>query len=356
MKLAPLSHAIRQSDDFEEFIVHTGQHYDPLLSDVFFREFDLPDPRYHLGSGNTSQCMQIGMILVSIDGVLLKEKPDIVFVYGDTNSTAAGAIAAATHKIPVAHIEAGLREWNKSIPEEVNKLLTDAVSDLYFCPTQTAVENLARSGIHEYVYLVGDPVIGLLSTFRNPLSKEDVLAAQGGLNPGAYVFLTCHRAANTDNVKHLAEILRAAGQIDMPVIFPMHPRTRNAMEIFGLHRITGENIRMCDPLGFWETQHLIANARHVITDSGGVIKEAYYYRRPCIIIDTQTEWVEAVEEGWAVITGPDTEAILNAYKSWKQPEGYSAFLSSSDVSQSILAHVHDYLQGLQSLAMGTEEA
>ena len=349
MKLAPISRAIRQSELFDEIVVHTGQHYTEELSEAFIREFSLEEPAYRLGIGSGTHCKQIGQVILGLDEVLKHEHPDIVFVYGDTNSTAAGAIAAAKSGIPVAHIEAGLREGNKAIPEEINKLLTDAVSDIFFCPTQTGVDNLALSGVTDNVFLVGDTVIDLIiqnGTLISGAAAE--VMTEAGLKAGRYYFLTCHRAANTNNTGHLREILSAVTQLELPVIFPIHPRTRMAIEKRKLSAmLKNSNVVLIDPQGFWRTQALIKHARATITDSGGVIKESYFHKVPCIIIDRQTEWVESVNEGWATVAGPDATAIIQAANTPIQPSAHAHVPGDGTATELILKHTYEFLKRRQ---------
>jgi UDP-N-acetylglucosamine 2-epimerase len=312
VKAAPVSKALAAAGCFEEIIVHTGQHYDYQLSEAFFKELEIPTPKYNLEIGSGRQAWQLGEMIAGIDAVIDKENPDAIIVFGDTNSTAAGAVAGTKNNITVAHVEAGLREFNKTIPEEVNKLLITASADLFFCPTPTSVSNLAKTGITENVHLVGDVGIDLI--FNN-LEKIEATGKLGGnlklppnLKAGQYIFVTCHRAANTEDPKTLHEILSALEALPLPYILPLHPRTRRAITTFDMPIPPGAT----EPLGFFETQALIRNARMVITDSGGVIKEAYFHKTPGIIIDRQTEWIETVEEGWNVVVGPDKTGILDA--------------------------------------------
>lgn len=349
MKLAPISRAITGSPDFEEVTVHTGQHYTEELSDLFIREFDLNTPDYQLKVGSATHNRQIGQIILELDDILRQEHPDIVFVYGDTNTTAAGAIAAAKSHIPLAHVEAGLREWNKAIPEEVNKLITDAVSDLYFCPTQTAVSNLSRQGITANVFNTGDTVIDwIVQNTASIRSAEDVLHDLG-LTKGHYYILTCHRASNTNHAEPLRQILSAVTLLEMPVVFPVHPRTRMAIDKRKYHDLLGHsNVVDIAPQGFWNMQALIRNAKAVITDSGGLIKEAYHHKVPCVIIDLQTEWVESVNEGWAMVAGPDAQAIMEAVARWKKPVRHSGFLGHGHAADAILEHTRKYLSSQKS--------
>ncbi|RMF25852.1 MAG: UDP-N-acetylglucosamine 2-epimerase (non-hydrolyzing), partial [Bacteroidetes bacterium] len=319
IKAAALLRAFGAAPALEPVLIHTGQHYDARLSDAFFRELGLPRPRWNLGVGSGPGAWQVGRMVVKLDEVLRELQPAAVLVFGDTNSTAAGAIAAAKNHLLLGHVEAGLREWDKRIPEEVNKLLTDAVSDLYFCPTPTAVTNLHRCGIREGVFLTGDVGLDLLAAHPEK-SADTSLLHRLGLKPKAFFLLTCHRAANTDRPEPLLAILRAAIQLEHPVVFPIHPRTRAAIQRFGLGELLRPPLHPLEPLGFWETQCLVRHARTVLTDSGGLIKEAYFHQTPAVILDRQTEWVETVREGWSHIVGPDTEAILEAVRTAQPPE------------------------------------
>ena len=343
MKLAPVYRAIKRAGKFEQTVIHTGQHYDRELSQGFIEEFDLPDPDVNLNTGSGSHLYQYGQILMGLDEHIPQLSPDLVFVYGDTNSTAAGAIAASKLNIPVGHIEAGLREFDKSIPEEINKLITDSVSDLLFCPTTTAVENLRNSEAVNNVHLTGDVVIDLI--VKGDWSDSDKAPEDMGLHTGEYIFCTLHREANTSNRNNLESILRAFTLAERPVVFPIHPRTKKAVDKFGLQELlNAANVNVIEPIGFWETQNLIRNAKWTITDSGGVIRESYYHGVPCIITDRQTEWVEAVREGWAIIAGPSSEHILNSLNTGLAMNERSFFLGDGNASSRIAQIAADYLE------------
>jgi UDP-N-acetylglucosamine 2-epimerase len=335
MKLAPIYYAIKGDKTFDQSIIHTGQHYDPELTDRFLSEFGLPKPDYNLEVGSMPHLPLIGTILLKIDEVISNVKPDMIYVYGDTNSTVAGAIAASKRNIPLAHIEAGLREFDKSIPEEVNKLLIDSVADLLFCPTQTAVDNLGETQLSGEVHLVGDVVVDLLKRGRRSVKHSPL--EKYGVFKGDYYFATCHRAANTDDENHLTQIISAFEMLDQPVIFPIHFRTSAAIDEFDLYYLQeADNIIDIEPVSFWETQRLIAHAKCVITDSGGVIREAHIHKTPCVIIDKQTEWVESVDSGWAVIAGPDTLQILDAVSTFEVPTTHSEIFGDGKASERIL--------------------
>ncbi|NMC73700.1 MAG: UDP-N-acetylglucosamine 2-epimerase (non-hydrolyzing) [Geobacteraceae bacterium] len=310
VKCAPLSREIRK--EHTEILVHTGQHYDPEMSDVFFRDLAIPEPDYHLGVGSGSHGEQTGEILARIEQVLLKEKPDMVIVFGDTNSTLAGALSATKLHIPVAHVEAGLRSFDRSMPEEINRVVTDHVSDLLFCPTRTAVRNLADEGITRGVHLVGDVMVDALEYNRHIAAKKSRILERFGLPPGGYLVVTVHRPANTDNWEHMDAILSALGESGQPVLFPVHPRTKKMLNEFGCWSVLPKNIIVTEPLGYLDMLQAMANARKILTDSGGMQKEAYLLGVPCITLRDTTEWVETVEDGWNVLVGADRGKISEA--------------------------------------------
>ena len=309
IKAAALSRVLR--DRHEDILIHTGQHYDAQLSDVFFAELDLP-PDYHLGVGSDSHARQTARMLEGIESVLLDELPDCVLVYGDTNSTLAGALATAKLGLPLAHVEAGLRSYDRTMPEELNRVLTDHCADVLLCPSALAVSNLAREGIRRGVHLVGDVMYDSLLRQVQDGWLEGGQLVQWGLSPQSYVLATVHRAANTDDASRLASIVQALGLLPEPVIFPVHPRTRKAMLDAGL--APSANVRLLEPLGYRDMLLLESNARCVLTDSGGVQKEAFFLGVPCVTLRDETEWPETVECGWNVLAGADPERIVTAAK------------------------------------------
>jgi UDP-GlcNAc3NAcA epimerase len=311
IKAALVSRALRGL--VREVLVHTGQHYDREMSELFFEELSIPEPQYNLGVGSGPHGWQTGQMLIRIEGVLLAEQPDWVLVYGDTNSTLAGALAAVKLQLPVAHVEAGLRSYNRTMPEEHNRVLTDHVADLLFCPTQTAVGNLAREGIRHGVHLVGDVMYdAVLHNAALAEARSDLLARLG-LEPGSYALATIHRPANTDDPVRLRSILAAFAAVAMPVIFPVHPRTRQRMAGLGLSPTSkAGNPRFIDPVGYLDMLTLEKHARVMFTDSGGVQKEAYFFGVPCLTLREETEWVETVEAGWNRLVGVDPAAIVQA--------------------------------------------
>ena len=304
IKAAPVCATLRQQ--FTEILVHTGQHYDHGLSAVFFQELGIPEPAYNLGIGSGSHGQQTGQMLAAIEAVLVQEKPDWLLVYGDTNSTLAGAVAAAKLHIPIAHIEAGLRSFNRTMPEEINRVLTDHCASLLFCPTQTAVDNLATEGIYHGVHLVGDVMVDALYYFL-PKAENSPILSQNQLAPQEYVLATIHRASNTDSPQALAQVLACLAQSQWPVVWPIHPRTAAAMHRFAL--TPPANVRLIPPVGYLEMLALEKNARFILTDSGGVQKEAYIFAVPCITLREDTEWVETVAQGWNTLTGSDVAKV-----------------------------------------------
>lgn len=319
IKAAPVSRAIQRYKQLVEVLVHTGQHYDDNMSDVFFRELELRKPDYRLGVGSGFHGTQTGEMLKRIEEVLIKECPECLLVYGDTNSTLAGALAAAKLHIPVVHVEAGLRSFNKRMPEEVNRLLTDHLSSLLFCPTETAVNNLAREGITQGVHWIGDVMYdAMLFNIRIAEKKSKILETIALKEPRTsnilpYYLATVHRAENTDNPDRLRSIVEAFQEISMthPVIWPVHPRTRHALVPHRPSLITHHQVYLLDPLPYLDMLVLEKHAKAILTDSGGVQKEAFWLQVPCMTLRNETEWVETVESGWNVLAGTNEEKIIN---------------------------------------------
>jgi UDP-N-acetylglucosamine 2-epimerase (non-hydrolysing) len=309
IKCAPVSREIRKYHT--EILVHTGQHYDPEMSDVFFQELEIPKPDYNLGIGSGSHGEQTGKMLIELEKVLLKEKPDLVLVYGDTNSTLAGALAAAKLHLPVAHVEAGLRSFDRTMPEEINRVLTDHISDLLFCPTKTAVDNLRNEGITRGVYLVGDVMVDALEFNKGIAEDRSQILERLGLVSKHYLVLTVHRPANTDSREHMENIMGAVGDAGMSVVFPVHPRTKKFLKEYSLWPRLPANIIVTEPLGYLDMLKLMRHATKILTDSGGIQKEAYILKVPCITLRDVTEWVETVEGGWNVLVGADVQDILS---------------------------------------------
>ncbi len=296
-------HPVRQAR-IRHTLLHTGQHYDKNLSDLFFNELPLPKPKHYLGVGSGSHGKQTAALLERTEQVLLEERPDIVIVYGDTNSTLAGALAAAKLKIPIAHIEAGCRSFNGVMPEELNRVATDHLSDLLFCPTQTAVRNLRREGITKGVFLTGDVMLDAVLSFRSLAEKRSRILPTLALEHSGYILLTIHRAENTESVAQIVGVLELLTHLNRPVVFPMHPRTRDrlagSLRLRAQHKavLNAENIRVIDPVSYLDMLELERHARLVITDSGGVQKEAYFLGVPCLTLRNDTEWMETLRGGW----------------------------------------------------------
>jgi len=342
IKCAPLSREIRKHH--QEILVHTGQHYDPEMSAIFFDELSLPHPDYHLGVGSGSHGTQTGAILAGTEQVLITEDPDLVVVYGDTNSTLAGALAAAKLHIPVAHVEAGLRSFDRSMPEEINRVVADHLSTLLFSPTKKSVDNLQAEGITEGVHQVGDVMKDALEFNRRTAAARSEIIEQTGISKGRYLALTVHRPSNTNSRDHLSEIIGALAESDMAVVFPIHPRTRKYLEEYGIFRHMPENILCIDPVGYLDMLQLMTHAHKILTDSGGVQKEAYLLGIPCITLRETTEWIETVEEGWNVLVGADRVKIRDAIVSFSPHKPRRDVFGPSGASGRI-SRILDTVQG-----------
>jgi UDP-N-acetylglucosamine 2-epimerase len=321
IKAAALSRKLRERH--EEVLIHTGQHYDHVMSGVFFDGLEIPAPDVNLGVGSAMHGAQTGAMLAAIEDVLVSKKPDRVLVYGDTNSTLAGALAASKLHIPVVHVEAGLRSFNRQMPEEINRVVADHLSDLLFCPSNTAVTNLAAEGITRGVHLVGDVMMDVLNWAkeRAEANGSEVLNRLE-LKEGKYLLATVHRSENTDDPERLSGILKALNALEEPVVFPVHPRTRKVINNGGDHRL-GSHVRLLEPLGYFDMVSLSRSARLILTDSGGLQKEAYWLGVPCITLRDETEWVETVEAGWNTLAGADSERILQTVRSVAQPPSHA---------------------------------
>jgi len=333
IKAAAVNRAIqtfsKRKDRIQEILVHTGQHYDYLMDKVFFEELELPTPDYHLGVGSGSHARQTGIMLEKIEAVLQKEKPEVVMVYGDTNSTLSGALAAAKLNIPVAHVEAGLRSYNRNMPEEMNRLLTDHLSTHLLCPTAQAVRNLLKEGIKDgegrIVKNVGDVMYDSILYYSKIAEKKSTILKDLGLftpnSVGAihelplhrtpnYYLATLHRAENTDDPRRLKSILRALNEIgkNTPTVLPLHPRTKKMMKVH--HLFSFKNIKFIEPVSYLDMLKLEKNAKAILTDSGGIQKEAYWLKVPCFTLREETEWVETVKSGWNVLVGTRMKRIV----------------------------------------------
>jgi UDP-GlcNAc3NAcA epimerase len=316
VKAAPVSHALRARHT--ECLIHTGQHYDARMSQSFFDELSIPEPDHNLGVGSGSHGQQTGEMLERLEPIIASSNFDALLVYGDTNSTLAGALVASKLPVPVAHVEAGLRSFNRRMPEEINRVLTDHVSDALFCPTDQAVENLTAEGVTHGVYRVGDVMRDALLGQLTRGVPTDRLMTSYRLQPKRYVLATIHRAENTDDPEKLQALMGALAALDEPVLLPLHPRTRGALQRFGIAPDGGQ-IRLAEPLSFSEMLAAEQAARVIVTDSGGVQKEAGWVGVPCVTVREETEWVETVTTGWNVLVGTDSARIVDAVRTAAPP-------------------------------------
>lgn len=313
VQAAPVSVALRKHH--QEILVHTGQHYDYSMSRIFLQELDLPEPDVNLGVGSGSHGEQTGELLRRLEAVMLAERPDWVVVRGDTNSTLAGGLAASKLGIPLAHIESGARSFDRSMPEEINRVVVDHISDLLFCIASSGVDNLRDEGITQNVHYVGDVMCDALRQHLPVARRDSRILAQLGLTPGRYVLATVHRAANTDDRARLRGIVAALNAIDEIVVFPVHPRTRLALERHGLRLAAG--VRAIDPVGYRDMLALESGARSIITDSGGVTRESYLLGVPCITLRAETEHIETVHLGWNKLVDANPARILDAVRTFR---------------------------------------
>jgi UDP-GlcNAc3NAcA epimerase len=306
IKAATINRAIKKIPDIHEIIIHTGQHYDENMSDVFFNELNIPKPQYNLGVGSQSHGKQTARMLEGIEEILMKEKPNWILVFGDTNSTIAGALAASKLHIPIAHVEAGLRSYNRHMPEEINRISTDHISDILFAPTINALNILNQEGLGNRAIFSGDVMYDSILYYkeiaRQRFKIEDII----DIEPNHYFLATIHRQENTDDIKRLQEIFLAFSEFDLPVIVPLHPRTRNILEEVSYR----SNVKIINPVGYLEMVCLVDNCFKVFTDSGGLQKEAYFLKKPCITLRDETEWIETLEGNWNFTVGADRLKIL----------------------------------------------
>ena len=305
--------------DHEEVLVHTGQHYDEKMSNIFFEELGMPEPDYNLGVGSDSHGRQTAAMLEGIEEVLETEAPDVLLLYGDTNSTLAGAIAGTKMHPLVAHVEAGLRSYNREMPEEINRVLTDHASDLLFPPSESAAETLEQEGINEGLNVVGDVMYDAILWARDIAESESGILERVGLAENEFILSTVHRAGNTDNPERLEPIIGALSNAPLPVVLPVHPRTENRLKEYGLWEQATSEIEIIDPVGYLNFVRLLDASERVATDSGGVQKEAFYLDTPCVTIREETEWIETVESGWNVLVGTNRDAIHHELRHHERP-------------------------------------
>ncbi len=336
IKACMLSNAFSSESNIQEIIVHTGQHYDENMSNVFLKQLKLPNPHYFLGTGSDTHGKQTAKMLLKLEDIIISEKPDIVLVYGDTNSTLAGSLAASKLHIPIAHVEAGLRSYNKKMPEEINRVLTDHLSTWLFCPSNTAVKNLENEGITQGVYQTGDIMYDAVLYYKNVALQKSNILSNLKIAPKTYYLATVHRAENTDNPQRLTAILEAFRQINEIVLFPLHPRTKNKIKQWNLENlISSSNIKIVEPLDYFDMLAVESQAGIILTDSGGVQKEAYMLGVPCITLRDETEWVETVNSGWNHLTGADTEKILEATRTISVPKVHKPLFGDGETSKLI---------------------
>lgn len=312
---ASVSQALRSKH--HELLVHTGQHYDYLMSQTFFDELGLAAPDFNLEVGSSSHGQQTAEVMMRLETLLLEEKPDLVIVRGDTNSTLGGALAASKLCIPIAHIEAGERSFDRRMPEEINRLVADHIAGLHFCASQNAVCNLAAEGISKSVHWVGDVMYDAMLRYRPLARQKSKIMQQLGLEPGGYCLVTVHRQANTDDPARLEKIVSILNQAQEPVVFPLHPRTRNKIAALGAS--FAAHVQAIEPLGYFDMVALEESARLIATDSGGVQREAYFLSVPCLTLRDETEWVDTVRVGWNQLVGVEPEAVLGAWRSFRPP-------------------------------------
>lgn len=342
VKASVVSRELRKEHD--EVLIHTGQHYDHKMNEVFFEELNIPVPDHFLEIGSGSHGYQTGEMLKKIEEVLIKEQPDLVLTYGDTNSTLAGALAASKLHIMTAHIESGLRSFDRTMPEEINRIVTDHCSDILFCPTENAVNNLKNEGIVDNVFLTGDVMADSVIYNKDIAEKQSTILNDLYLESKNYLLATVHRASNTDNPSNLKNIVDAFSELDDLVVFPVHPRTKKLLKKYNLYDKLSSSVKLIEPVGFLDFIKLMNNAKMILTDSGGIQKEAYILKIPCITLRENTEWVETVEDGWNVLVGADKGMIV------KMVDGFTPSLSMykdrfgiGDASERIISIIDDII-------------
>ncbi|MDZ7265527.1 MAG: UDP-N-acetylglucosamine 2-epimerase (non-hydrolyzing) [candidate division KSB1 bacterium] len=348
IKAAPVSRALRKHH--QELLLHTGQHYDDNMSKVFFDELGIPRPDINLGIGSDSHARQTAAIMIGVEQYLQQEQPDLVLVYGDTNSTLAGAIAASKLHIKIAHVEAGLRSFNRTMPEEINRIVADKVADLLFCPTATALKNLADEGIINDVFNIGDVMYDAALQFAPIAEQKSQVLDRLKIEPKNYVLLTLHRAENTDSVDNLKHIITAILQCNKRIVFPVHPRTIKFLKQYQLYQPLeqADHVLLTEPVSYVDMIVLEKNANKILTDSGGVQKEAYFYQVPCITLRNETEWVETVADGWNCLVGADVQKILTALESFSPNGQQQGHYGDGRASEKLL----DVINGLSHGAWG----
>jgi UDP-N-acetylglucosamine 2-epimerase len=338
VKASIISKALRLAGH-AEILVNTGQHYDDNMAKVFFEEMEIPRPDYDLGVGSGTHAAQTAASLIGIEQVIIDEKPDYVIVYGDTNATLAGVMAAAKLHVKIAHIEAGLRSFNREMPEEINRVVADVLSDLLFVPTQIAARNLEKEGLTAGVHIVGDVMVDALYTYTKVAEKSSSILKQNQLEGEDFLLMTIHRPSNADHNERLLEILNQVAKSGIPAIFPVHPRSRQRVETL-LEKVQGD-IRIMDPVGYLDMMMLEKYAKFIITDSGGVQKEAYLHKTPCLTVRSETEWVETVDDGWNILVGDSLQDIPGLLGEFPTPWNWEAHYGDGECAGRIISILED---------------
>lgn len=336
IKACMVSKRLQQDKQIKEILVHTGQHYDAKMSDVFFEQLQMVKPSYHLKVGSGSHAKQTGDMLIKLEDVMLAEKPDAVLVYGDTNSTIAASIAAAKLHIPIIHVEAGLRSFNRHMPEEINRIVTDHLSSLLLCPSQAAAELLKKEGIDQHVYVTGDIMFDAVKYYREQACEQSSILSRLKLSPNQYYAATIHRAENTDHPKRLTSIFKALSSLDKPVILPLHPRTKKHLQELHLQPDQTSSLQLIEPLDYFDMLALMSQSKTIITDSGGVQKEAYMLEIPCVTLRDETEWVETVDAKWnQLVSANEAKGITNAIQQMNKPTTHPALFGDGHAANKI---------------------
>ncbi|MFC1687632.1 non-hydrolyzing UDP-N-acetylglucosamine 2-epimerase [Patescibacteria group bacterium] len=341
VKAAPLSHEIRKQ--FKETLIHTGQHYDKGMSDIFFSQLEIPKPDYNLEIGSGSHGVQTGKMLEKLDPLIQKLAPDIVTVYGDTNSTLAGALTAAKLNIPLAHVESGLRSFNNIMPEETNRIVADRLSNILFCPTELAVENLKKEGVTQGVHLVGDIMKDVLLQSIDIAKEKSLILKKYSLTPQEYFLCTIHRAENTNNPERLNNFFEALFSLDKTVVLPLHPRTKKLMPKELARQVKKyPHILIIDPISYLDMVQLERNAKTILTDSGGMQKEAYILKVPCITLRTETEWKETLVGNWNQVGGVKPDSIFKALNTSPDTHQYQELYGDGKAAEKITRILHEH--------------
>lgn len=344
IKVAAVSNIFRGS--FKEFLINTGQHYDFQMSRLFFKQLGIKKPDFNLGVGSGSQGQQTGKMIIELEKILMRLRPNLVLVYGDTNSTLAGALAAAKLNIPIAHIEAGMRCYDISMPEEINRIITDHVSTILFCSTVDAVKNLKNEGFKNNIFKVGDVMIDVLKNNYSKILKNKSILKQFQLKPFQYKLLTIHRASNTDNKENLLNILSSLSKSNKKIIFPIHPRTIMSIKKFNLLSVLRNHKTIVEikPVGYLEMLTLQKFSNLIITDSGGIQKEAYFLKVPCLTLRENTEWTETVRDGWNILAGNSAKLILKYLNKFPTPKVHHDHYGNGQASYLIRKHIYEFIK------------